>query len=196
MHRISAHTARGVLGLAAALTLAAAGAAAQEAPRWIVDQANSQLGFETKVMGESDVGLFQRWDADIRFDPKQLDRSKVVVTVQTSSESSSDASHDQTAQGPDWFASALFPTATFATRSFKDLGGGRYEAAGDLTIRGVSKPVTLPFTLRITGDEAKMTGETTVDRTLFGVGQGSYGGADVVPLEVTIKVDLTAKLAK
>jgi polyisoprenoid-binding protein YceI len=195
MHGISARAGRGVIVALAALTLASTGAAAQEAPKWIVDQAHSKLGFETQAMGAPVQGAFQRWDADIRFDPKQLGRSKVVVTIQTGSAVTGDAEHDQTAQGADWLASAMFPTATFQAESFKDLGGGRYEADGDLTIRGVSKPQVLPFTLAITGDVARMTGETTVDRSLFGVGQGSYGGADVSPLAVTVKVDLSAKLA-
>ena len=193
---ISARARRGIFGALAALTLAATGAAAQEAPKWIVDQAHSKLGFESQAMGEAVEGSFQRWDADIRFDPKQLGRSKVVVTIQTGSAVTGDAEHDQTAQGADWLATAMFPTATFQAQSFKDLGGGHYEADGDLTIRGVSKPQVLPFTLAITGDAAQMTGETTVDRSLFGVGQGAYGGPDVVPLAVTVKVDLSARLAK
>ena len=195
---ISGRARRGVFGVVAVLTLtlSAAGAYAQTAPKWIVDQAHSKLGFETQAMGAPVQGGFERWDADIHFDPKQLAGSKVVVMIQTGSAVTGDAEHDQTALGSDWLATAMFPTATFQAQSFKDLGGGRYEADGDLTIRGVSKPQVLPFTLAITGDSAQMTGETTVDRSLFGVGQGSYGGADTVPLAVTIKIDLTAKLAK
>ncbi len=56
--------------------------------------------------------------------------------------------------------------------------------------------MALPFTLAITGDVAKLTGETTVDRSQFGVGQGDYGSPDTVPFEVKIKVDLTATRAK
>ena len=195
---ISSRARRGVFGAVAALSLAlsAAGALAQTAPKWIVDPAKSKLGFETQAMGAPVEGDFGRWDADIHFDPKQLAGSKVVVTIQTGSAVTGDAEHDQTALGSDWLATAMFPTATFQAVTFKDLGGGRYEADGDLTIRGVSKPLVLPFTLAITGDAAQMTGETTVDRSLFGVGQGSYGGADSVPLAVTIKVELSAKLVR
>ena len=197
MFGISHSAGRGALIAAAMLVLAAAtGAAAQTAPKWVVDPAHSTLGFESQAMGEAVQGGFQRWDADIRFDPKQLGQSKVVVTIQTGSAFTGDADHDKTALGADWLATAMFPTATFQSQSFKDLGGGRYEADGDLTIRGVSKPLALPFTLTITGDTAQMTGETSVDRSLFGVGQGAYGGADVVPFAITVKVDLSAKLAK
>jgi len=184
------------LVFAAALGSAATGAAAQTAPKWVVDPAHSQLTFDSQAEGMAFTGTFKDWDADIHFDPKALDQSKVVVTVSTGSAITGDDSRDQTARSSDWFATAMFPKATFTSQDFKDLGGGRYEADGTLTIRGVSQPLVLPFTLAITGDAATMTGVTTVDRSLFGVGQGDNGGADVVPLEVTLKVQLAAKLAK
>jgi polyisoprenoid-binding protein YceI len=187
---------RRALALAAALSLTAGAAAAQTAPKWVVDPAHSALGFESTVEGQGFEGRFKSWDADIRFDPKALAASRVVVTVETGSIVSGDAQRDQTAQTGEWFASAMFPKATFTTTSIKDLGGGKYEAAGNLTIRDKTQPVSFPFALDITGDQAKLTGETTVDRSLFGVGQGDYGGPDTVPLEVKVKVELTASRAK
>ena len=187
---------RAALGLAAALILVAGAAVAQEAPHWVVDPAHSELGFDSTVEGQAFHGHFQRWDADIHFDPKALDASKVVVNVETGSIASGDDQRDQTAQSAEWFSSAVFPKATFTSRSFKDLGGGKYEADGDLTIRGKSLPLALPFALTITGDQAKMTGQVTIDRSTFGVGTGDYGGADTVPLEVAVKVDLVANRAK
>ena len=183
-------------GLALAAVLAATGAAAQTTPKWVVDPARSQLTFDSVAEGMAFTGSFKDWDADIHFDPKDLGQSKVVVTVSTGSALTGDDSRDQTARSAEWFATAMFPKATFASQGFKDLGGGRFEADGTLTIRGVSQPLVLPFTLAITGDDAVMTGQTTVDRSLFGVGQGDYGGADVVPLEVTLKVQLAARLAR
>ena len=196
MAEILRGAARLMLALAAAMSLAATGAAAQDVPRWIVDHAHSQLTFDTAAEGVAFTGRFPDWDADIRFDPKQLDKSKVVVTVQTGTALTGDASRDQTAYSPDWFAAAMFPKATFTTQSIMDLGGGKYEATGDLTIRGVTLSVDFPFTLSITGDQVDVVGQTVVDRSKFGVGQGDYGTAEVVPFEVTVKVALSAKLAK
>ena len=184
------------LALAAAMSLVATGASAQTAPKWVVDHAQSQLLFDSQAEGAAFEGHFDDWDADIRFDPKALGQSKVSVTVATGSAVTGDSSRDQTAHGADWFASVMFPKATFTTRTIKDLGGGKYEADGDLAIKGVTQPLALPFTLTIAGDTATMTGEATVDRSRFGVGQGDYGGADTVPLSVTVKVVLAAHLAK
>ncbi len=188
---------RAIAATFAAMALAAAAPAlAQTAPKWVVDPAHSSLGFESSAEGAAFEGHFDRWSADIRFDSKALANSKVVVTVDTASVGTGDGGRDQTAQGSDWFSSVMFPKATFTTRVIKDLGGGRYEADGDLVVRDKTQPVVLPFTLAIKGDEADMSGQLDLDRTLFGVGTGEYGGADIVPLNVKVKVDLVARLAK
>lgn len=196
MSGMSQSAKRAMIAVAAAFCLAATGAAAQTAPKWTVDPAHSEIGFTSTAEGSEFEGHFDRWDADIRFDPKHLDQSKVVVTVETASAETGDTSRDQTAQGSDWFSSVMFPKATFAAQTFKDLGGGKYEADGDLTIRGITKPLALPFTLSINGDQATMSGETSVDRSLFGLGQGEYGGPDIVPFDVKVKVNVQATMAK
>jgi polyisoprenoid-binding protein YceI len=184
--------------VAAVLTLAAAGATAAQdgAPRWVVDQAKSAIDFESSAEGAAFEGHFDRWSADIRFDPKNVAASKVTVQVETGSVGTGDSGRDQSAQGNDWFASTMFPKATFTTRTIKDLGGGKYEADGDLTIRDKTVPLALPFTLAFKGDEADMHSEVDVDRSLWNLGSGEYGGADIVPLKVGLKIDVVAHLAK
>jgi polyisoprenoid-binding protein YceI len=95
----------------------------------------------------------------------------------------------------DWFAAKKFPKATFVTTGFKALGGDRYQAAGNLTIRGVSKPITLPFTLTITGNAAHMTSAISLNRTVFGVGQGQFATGESVPLDVAVNINLSAHKA-
>jgi polyisoprenoid-binding protein YceI len=107
-----------------------------------------------------------------------------------------DPGRDQALPTGDWFDAARYPRATFTTTSFKDLGGGRYQAQGVLSLRGVSRPITLPFTLSIAGDLAKMTSVFSVNRSLFGVGRGQFKSAETVPLEVTVNVALTARKAR
>ncbi len=184
-------------GAALALLAAAGPTVAQDgAPRWVVDPAKSAIDFESSAEGAAFEGHFDRWTADIRFDPKNLGASKVTVEVETGSVGTGDSGRDQSAQGSDWFASTMFPKATFTTRAIKDLGGGKYEADGDLTIRNKSVPLALPFTLAFKGDEADMHSEVDVDRSLWSLGTGEYGGADIVPLKVGLKIDVVAHLAK
>ncbi|HEX2816279.1 MAG TPA: cytochrome B, partial [Phenylobacterium sp.] len=58
------------------------------------------------------------------------------------------------------------------------------------------KPLDLPFKLKIVGDRAQMSGETSLDRTLFGVGQGEFTATDQVPAKVTVRVQLNAQSDK
>lgn len=174
---------------------AAAPAAKGAVAKWNVDKAASKLGFKSSFSGTAFEGSFKTWTADIAFDPKNLAASKAVVTVDVGSAATGDSSRDESMPTDDWFAASKFPKATFTTTSIKDMGGGKYQAAANLTMRGATKPVVLNFTLAITGDTAKMNGTATVDRSKFGVGQGQWAGADTVPFPVTVVVNITAKKA-
>jgi polyisoprenoid-binding protein YceI len=177
------------------LTLPAPTAQAAAPAHWTVDPAASKLGFQGRMSDQAFNGVFRRWSANIVFDPKSLALSKAVVVVDVGSAVTGDADRDQAMPTGDWFAAQKFPQATFTTSAIKDLGGGRYQAVGDLAIRGVHKPVVLPFTLAITGDTARMNGAVTLNRTAFGIGQGRWSTKDVVDTSVTVNVALTAHRA-
>ena len=181
----------GGAALAADKPAAAKGAVAS----WAVDKANSKIRFRSSFSGTAFEGGFTRWDAQIAFDPKNLAASKAVVSVDLASAASGDADRDSTLPTEDWFNIGKFPRAVFTSTSIKDLGGGKYEAVGTLSLKGATKAVTLPFTLAITGDTARMSGQVVLNRSQFGVGQGQFGGADTVPFEVTVPITVVAKRA-
>ena len=103
-----------------------------------------------------------------------------------------DAQRDGTLPAPDWFDTANHPKAVFRATKFLKTGADRYVAKGALSLRGVTKPLDLPFRLTITGDKAHVTGEASLDRTVFGVGQGEFTATDQIPGKVSVRVDLTA----
>lgn len=178
----------------AALAIAAPAWAAS--PAWTVDKGVSKVGFSSTFDGQAVSGSFRRWDADIRFDPKDLAHSSANVTIDVGSAATGDADRDAALPDTPWFYAAKYPKATFVTHSFKSLGGNRYEAVGGLTIKGVTKPLTLPFTLVITGDTAKMNAAVGVNRLAFGVGQGEWATTQVIPAAVQVTIALTAHRAK
>lgn len=163
------------------------------APAWIVDKAQSRIGFRSSMSGAAIDGAFRTWDAQIAFDPRNLAGSRVSVTIDVASVTSNDDEAQEALPSGDWFDARRNPRATFVSNSFRDLGGGRYQAVGTLTLRGVSQQVVLPFTLAITGNTAKMNGSTTLDRSKFGVGQGQFKGPESVPFAVTVNVSVTAR---
>ncbi|PZQ40124.1 MAG: cytochrome B, partial [Phenylobacterium zucineum] len=76
---------------------------------------------------------------------------------------------------------------------FRKTGEGKFVADGTLDLRGVKKPLSLPFTLKIDGDTATARGVTTLDRTTFGVGQGEWASTDEIAAKVKVSFNLTAK---
>lgn len=190
--------------LAASLGLAGqtlAAAAAKPAPTsrtaaspaaWTVDKAASRIRFKSAFGGMAFEGGFDRWDARINFDPKNLAASRVVVSVDLGSARTGDADRDQTLPTAEWFNTAKFPRATFSTQAIRDLGGGKYQAVGTLALKGVSRPLVLPFKLAIAGGRARMDGTVVLRRSDFGIGQGQFGGADAVPLEVPVAITVSA----
>jgi len=158
---------------------------------WAVDR-GSTLAFSTSWGGSAIDGRFDRWTADIRFAPEALETSRVSVSIDLASAVTGDAQRDQSVGGSDWFDIANHPKATFTASRFEKTGADRYVAHGQLTLRGVSRPQRLPFTLKIEGDKARVSGVTSLDRTAFGVGQGEWKSTDQIPAEVKVSVNLTA----
>lgn len=163
-------------------------------PTWTV-LPGSSLGFTTAMNGERFSGQFRRWTASIRFDPGNLAGSKVDVTIDMTSAATGNPDRDAALPDTTWFAASRFQQASFHAEHFRNLGPDRYAADGVLTLRGVAKPLTLPFSLAITGVNARMTAQVGVNRLAFGVGQGEWASTEVVPSTVTVTVALNAKKA-
>ena len=169
------------LALAAALTLAAAPAFAAD----YVQQAGSTLTFATKYQGEVFAGSFPGFTARLSFDPAKLEGSKLDVVIPLAGANSKNAERDDTLKGNDFFDIAKFPQARYSATKFRSLGGNNYAADGSLTLRGVSKPVTLTFTWTA-GAKPVLTGKATVKRLDFGVGGGDWADTKTIPDETAI----------
>lgn len=177
--------------LAAALLVALSGTAASAAT-WTVDPAKSTLGFSGQQTGEPFTGRFKTWTAAIDFDPAHPEAGHISATVDTASATTGDPQKDEALPGADWLDAAGFAKASFEAKGFTAKGGDAYETTGTLTLRGASKPVVLPFTLTIAGDQAHAVGHAKLLRTDFGVGQGAWASGDYVALDVTVDLDITA----
>ncbi len=162
------------------------------ATSWAIDPAGSRLDFTATQAGGEFDGTFQRFRAEIAFDPADLAGSRFQVEIETGSAATGDKDRDQTLAGNDFFAATRWPTARFEADRFVALGGDRYEARGRLTIRDVTREVRLPFRFQpAAGDTAAgMIGGTTIRRLDFGVGRGEWGDTSLVGDEVRIHFEL------
>lgn len=181
-----------LLVIALALVVAPLARAAP-APAWVVDKAASSIRFSSSLNGAAFSGGFARWDADIHFDPANLAGSSVTATVDVASATTGDADRDQTLPSDKFFSAGKFPRATFTAHAFKSMGGNRFQAVGQLTMRGVTRPLVLPFTLVITNGKARMNSETTLDRLAFGVGQDEWKATTTLPAQIKVGIVLAAK---
>ena len=172
--------------------IAFAATAQAHAATWSVDPARSELGFEATQSGAPFTGKFKTYTALIDFDPAKPEAAHVVVDVDLASATTGDTQKDEAMPGADWFDTSTFAKARFEATGFEPKGGDNFEAHGKLTMRGVSKDVTLPFTLSLASDTAHAVGKAKLVRTDFGVGQGAWSTGDMVGLDVTVDVDLVA----
>jgi len=178
-----------------ALTIAAILLAATpaHAAHWTVDSAHSKLGFTVMWAKQPFSATFKKWTAIIDLDPANLSASKADVMIDIASMASGDPETDASIMGGIGFASDKFPTARFVTTRFTRRSGNAYVAQGNLTLKGVTRPMTLPFTLTIDGKKAHMAGSAVVMRNQFNVGSGEWSGQKIVARNVKVNIDIAAK---
>lgn len=166
-------------------TAAAPAATAAPGGNWQVQ--SGTIGLGVKQAGADVAGQLPAFAATIDFD-EATGTGKVRVDIDMT-QATLGAVTDQ-ARGPEFFDVPNHPAAVFAA-DIAPAGDG-FAATGTLTLRGKQVPVTLPFTLTITGDVAEMAGTVTLDRRDFGLG-ASYKDEATVGFPVAVTVTLTAK---
>ncbi|WP_269582407.1 YceI family protein [Roseibium sp. Sym1] len=172
------------------LLLTAVSAAPAYADTWTVDADQSRLGFEVKQGDSILKGVFGTWTADIEFDPDAPGSAAISATVNPASASTGNPQFDGTLTSKDWFDVSAFPDAVFEADGATLVEGSSYRTKGTLSIKGLSHPVDLDFTLEIDGDTATAKGTATLSRLDYKLGTGV--GTDTVGDAVTVTLDLTA----
>jgi len=116
---------------------------------WSLDPAHSKLGFTVTHMMISDVdGQFSKFDAKITSSKDDFSDAVVELSADVNSVNTDNEKRDGHLKGEDFFDAAKYNTITFKSKSFQKVGENKYKVAGDLTLHGVTKPVTLDATLR------------------------------------------------
>jgi polyisoprenoid-binding protein YceI len=174
-----------------AVLLSAAGLTAH-ADTFKIDPVHSSMAFSIKHLGVSDFyGRFNEISGQVIFDKDDPSKNSVEVTIPTESIDTKNEKRDQHLKSPDFFNAKQFPTIVFKSKSVEG-SGDTYKATGDLTLHGVTKPLTLDIKRGPEGkgmeDEIRAGGETrfTIKRSDFGMNfmQGALGD------EVTIFLSL------
>lgn len=159
---------------------------------WAMMDAKSTLSFTSDYDGEAFTGHFSKFTTQIKFDADDLAHAKVIATIDLSSVDANDAERTAALPGKDWFYVKSFPQAIFEAENFTHMGENTYQANGTLTLRGVSKPLVLDFTLDIDGGEADMKGTAHLNRRDFDIGRGMWKSDEYIPHIVDVKISLHA----
>ena len=182
------HASRGAV-LAALLCAPAFAQAPAGATHYSIDQAKSSLEFSFVQAGAQNKGTFKKLTTTLDFAADNLAASKLDVVVDMTSLDSGDKERDDTLRGADLFNIAKYPQARFTSAQIVKTASG-YDAVGKLTLRGVSRDTHVPFTLRTVTEQGKpvsyLTGQTTIKRLEFGVGQGDWKSTEWVGDAVTV----------
>lgn len=183
--------------LAALLAPALIAATPASAPeRFVRDVAHSQINFVAESRLLSAHGTFKQWDAEIMFDPANVETSSVTITIAAASIDTRIEMRDNHLKSNDFFAADSFPQITFKSAFVNNAGeSGRIRITGDLTIRGKTKRVTVPARLVFFDPQNNMgrvTGSFVIDRTEFGVGFNP----PMNPIENEVQVQFDIAFAK
>lgn len=164
------------------------------ADTYTVDSAHTTVGFSVRHLGVSNVkGTFPKVSGTLMLDEKNMEKSSVDITIDAASVNTNNEKRDAHLQSPDFFDTAKFPTVTFKSKSVAKTATG-YLVTGDLTMKGVTKTVSIPFTLVGPKEHPMMpvymvgvAGALTVNRRDYHI---DYGLAAMVGDEVAIDLEV------
>lgn len=186
----------------AALALVALPALAQTST-WNVDPSHTHAAFTVRHLVISNVrGEFGKTTGTLTLDEGDVTRSKVEATIDVASVNTREPKRDEHLKSPDFFDVAKFPTMTFKSTKVEKAGAGKLKVTGDLTLRGVTKPVVLDVegpTAEIKDPRGNarrgVSATATINRKDFGVAWSKLIEAGPVVGD-EVKIEIEAELVK
>lgn len=161
-------------------------------PVWKIDTVHSGVTFNVRHFFTRVPGSFGGFSGEIHFDPAHIDKAKAVATIAIPTVNTNNADRDKHLQNDDFFSSPQFPEATFVSSKWEASGENKFKVHGDLTIRGITKPVVLDVDFLGVGEGRNgvvisgWDATAKIDRRDFGItyGQGVVGN----DVEITLNI--------
>jgi polyisoprenoid-binding protein YceI len=179
-----------LLLLSCAALLLSAGASAA---CWKPVPSPKSLTFTASQGGAPFPGEFKSYTASLCLDDKDLSKDKLQVDVALNSVDSGMDEMDAALKGEDFFDTAKYPKGSFSSDSFKLVSLGHYLVTGKLTLKGVTKAISVPFTWTPSADgmQAKLYAKTSLQRRDYGIGKGQWDDPQYVGLGVDVTFAIT-----
>lgn len=194
--------------LATAATLALAAAASAEPVKYNVDGSHSEVGFDVRHFFGKVHGRFTSFQGSIVFDEANPAAIVVDATAEAKSISTDNERRDGHLRSADFFAVDSFPTLSFKSTKVTAAGKGKYKVAGNLTLRGVTRPVVFDGEFLGAGDvgvggqswgkRAGFAATTVINRKDFGISWNKTldNGGLMLDDKVTLDLNIEAAQAK
>jgi len=144
-----------IVAAAAAISVLSSAALANETYKF--DQAHSTIGFSVHQFLGATHGKFTKFDGKIDIDRQHPENSSVTARIVVGSIDTGIVKRDNHLRSPEFFAVQKYPDIMFKSRSVKQTGPQEGDILGDLTMHGVTKPITLHVKLSTSPDETKQT---------------------------------------
>lgn len=134
----------------------------------------SSITFISQQMGVPIDGKFDKYNARIAFDPDHPETAGAQVEIEMASIDAGNPDSNDEVRTKGWFDVERFKTAKFEASGFKARGAGTYEAAGKMTIKGVTQQVMVPFTVKLENNAATLEGLFPISRKQYGIGTADW----------------------
>jgi polyisoprenoid-binding protein YceI len=170
--------------------------AAAPAARYLQATAGNSLSFTFTQLDAASSGQFKKFTTELVYDEKNPAAGSLDVKIDITSLDTQDAERDEALKGADLLDTKTHPTATYVAKTLARNSAGGLEAVGQLTLRGVKKDLRLPLTLKPTANGLELSGQASIKRLDYGVGQGEWRSTESVGDEVKIQYKVTLVRAK
>ncbi len=168
------------------------------ATAWQIDKSHSAINFTINHFFTPVDGSFDDYEAEVHFDPENLEGSRIDVTIPVESVNTRNERRDNHLKSGDFFNTSEWPAIRFVSHSIESRGDNQFVAIGELTIRDVTLDFELPFELlgvmehpmRENTLVAGIVADAQLMRSDYGVGVGDWAATAVVGDRVNIRLNL------
>ncbi|MBC8151361.1 MAG: YceI family protein [Bacteroidetes bacterium] len=155
-------------------------------PTWKTTK--SAVTFTIRNAGFNVDGSFSGFAGNLAFDPAAPDKAQLIATVETATLNTDNSLRDGHLKKPDYFDAAAHPRITLKSVQIAKKGANEYVGTFNLTLKGVTRPVQVPFTFVRNGTAGTFAGSFTINRVDYGVGKKSFLLSNDVT--ITLKIDV------
>ena len=162
---------------------------------WVIDLEETEIIFDALEKGKPFQGRFNRFDLAVNLDLENPESGHIISIIDLTSVDGGNADRDQVLKDSEMFYVRKFPTARFESKKIVRVSEDRYEAKGELSLKGLSKNIVLPFSISQSGENAIVTAVYNMNRLDFNIGTGSFMSEKFVGYPVTIRIEVEARKA-